>query len=78
MLKISMMMLLLLLRCLRLFHQQAACEHEGRSRTLKLFAELMVLLHRVDLAGGSVEFLCVPAHVGVEENEVADGAARTL
>jgi len=41
-----------------------------------LFMELMVLLYKIEKAGGSVGFLWVPAHVGVEGNEVADKAAK--
>lgn len=41
-----------------------------------LFMELMVLLYKIEKAGGSVGFLRVPAHVGVEGNEVADKVAK--
>ena len=39
-----------------------------------LVVELLVLLYKIEKAGGEVVFLWVPAHVGVEGNEVADGA----
>ena len=45
----------------------------GRS---DLVVELLVLLYRIEHAGGSVGFLWVPAHVGVEGNEAADVAAK--
>ena len=41
-----------------------------------LLAELMFLLYNIKRAGGEVGFLWVPAHVGVEGNELADRAAK--
>lgn len=41
-----------------------------------LVVELLALLYKIEKAGGEVVFLWVPAHVGVEGNEVADGAAK--
>ena len=41
-----------------------------------LVVELLVLLYKIEKAGGEVVFLWVPSHVGVEGNEVADGAAK--
>ena len=44
-----------------------------------LMVELLTLMHRIEQAGELVGFLWVPAHVGIEGNELADGAAkRTL
>lgn len=38
--------------------------------------ELLVLLDKIEQAGGSVGFLWVPAHIGVEGNEAAPMAAK--
>lgn len=41
-----------------------------------LIFELYMALHRVECAGGSVGFMWVPAHVGVDGNEMVDRAAK--
>ena len=41
-----------------------------------LMVELLTLMHRIEQAGELVGFLWVPAHVGIEGNELADGAAK--
>ena len=38
--------------------------------------ELLTLMYRIEQAGESVGFMWVPAHVGIEGNELADGAAK--
>jgi hypothetical protein len=38
--------------------------------------ELLTLMYRIEQAGESVGFMRVPAHVGIEGNELADGAAK--
>ena len=41
-----------------------------------LMVELLVMLFKIEKAGGDIGFLWVPAHVGVEGNEMADRVAK--
>ena len=41
-----------------------------------LVVELLTLLYRIEQDGGKIGFLWVPAHVGVEGNEMADLTAK--
>ena len=41
-----------------------------------LMVELLTLMYRIEQAGESAGFIWVPAHVGIEGNELADGAAK--
>ena len=41
-----------------------------------LMVELLTLMYRIEQAGESVGFMWIPTHVGIEGNELADGAEK--